>query len=165
LPLLLLTAAIIVAGGAIPIGIHVRERRALVRDIKEHGGIIDWRLIGPERLRSGINEDFDEIYGVIFPVWTGAPVNDASLACIRKLPNLKRLSLDFTNIGDAGMVHVAHLRNLKRLDLDETDVSDASVPLLCQLTQLRDLSLRRSKVNEAGVAELKRAIPGLKVTR
>jgi hypothetical protein len=181
--LFLLTAAVIVAGGAFRIGFHVRERRALVRHIEEHGGMIVWRLIGPESLRSEVNEDFDEICGVHFkpdeetffrrhsgftgPLpWTkGASVDDASIRCLRNAPYLKELSLQGTNISDAGMVHVGHLHNLEYLDIGSTDVSDASVPLLCRLPRLQELSLEGSKVSEAGIAELERAIPALKVTR
>jgi hypothetical protein len=49
--------------------------------------------------------------------------------------------------------------------VQDTDVSDASVPILARLTKLRELYLHGSKVTQVGIAELERAIPGLKVTR
>ena len=92
-------------------------------------------------------------------------IDDGSLACVKDLPNVNRLSLNYTNVGDAGMEHVCRLRNLTRLDLDGTDVSDASVPRLEELSSLKHLFLRDTRLTDAGIAELQRARPGLTIHR
>jgi hypothetical protein len=92
-------------------------------------------------------------------------VNDAALACICVLVDLRELSLSCTDVSDAGIEHVCRLSKLEKLSLDGTDVSDASMPLLKRLKCLKELSLCGTRVSEAGVAELQQALPGLKVTR
>ena len=63
------------------------------------------------------------------------------------------------------MEHVWQLQKLETLDISGTDVTDASIHFLLRLSNLRELSLRGTRVTDAGVAELERAMPGLKVTR
>jgi hypothetical protein len=92
-------------------------------------------------------------------------IDDSSLACVKRLPNLKQLGLSYTNVGDAGMEHVRHLGNLIYLALDGTDVSDASVRLLKELSNLKDVFLRDTRVTDEGIAEFERALPELTIHR
>ncbi len=90
-------------------------------------------------------------------------IDDSSLCCIQSFPELRRLSLAYTNVGDAGMEHVCQLRNLVELDIDGTDVSDASVACLKGLANLQELFLRDTKFTDAGIVELQNALPELMI--
>jgi hypothetical protein len=60
----------------------------------------------------------------------GAKVNDAGVAHLRRLSQLRRLSLNSTAITDAGLEHLSILRQLRELKLNKTKVSAAAVQKL-----------------------------------
>jgi hypothetical protein len=71
----------------------------------------------------------------------GKEISDKHLAQLKGLPILGSLILIQTPVTDAGLVHLEGLKNLKELTLGGTQVTDA------------------------GVAELRRALPALKIVR
>jgi hypothetical protein len=98
--------------------------------------------------------------------WTSGPtVDDATLACITGLPNLKRLDLNFTNVSDAGMEYVSRLRQLESLDLDGTDVSEASIDRLAMMPKLKKLTLDGRRISKSGSARLAAALPKCDIDR
>ena len=181
----LATVALIIAGTGLRIGVPAYRRRATLVMIRERCGIVESRRNGPEWLREWIGEgrmsNFDDIEGVQFRpdlatfkirvrhgFYLGvdvvadpgvATIDDPSLAMIRRLPRLKRLDLDWTNVGDTGMQHVAALTELEELYLRETDVSDACIPILAGLTMLKQLDLTGTRMTDEGVAKLRAALP------
>ena len=82
-------------------------------------------------------------------------VTDADLAGLRKLANLRNLSLGRTAITDAGLVHLQELTGLQKLSLEHTGVSDAGLAHLKSLTELESLNLGLTKVSDAGLVHLK----------
>ncbi len=57
------------------------------------------------------------------------------------------------------------MRQLEDLTLEYMPITDACIPHLAKLTKLRLLSLFGTKVTAAGAAKLKRAIPGVLISR
>ena len=123
-------------------------------------------------------------------ILAGAEVNDADLAPLEQLHDLKFLSLERTPIGDAGLVHLAGLTDLKSLSLAGTKVTDAGLvhlsgtvftgeprsrgtqrsrtadwPQLAPVTSLRKVYVSRTGPTSAGIDSLESANPRLHVTR
>jgi hypothetical protein len=186
----LLTLALVTAGVGVRFGIPAYQKWSALKQLRQYADIGGTRRVGPEWPRGFVGpncldalDEYERIwfsqnperFGRVHPSlaiggW-GRPspppriVNDAVLACISNLPNLKEVDLRYTEISDVGMEHVCCLKKLESLAIDGTDVSDTSIPRLRRLPNLRELSLRGTRVSKAGVEELERAIPGLKVTR
>ena len=117
----------------------------------------------------------------------GTPITDSGLMHLKGLTNLQRLLLMNTSVTDAGLVHLKGLTNMKVLKLDNTRVTDAGLAHLQGMTRMEGLSLVGTSVTEvgmqhlkglpklrllvlsnvaetsSGVAELKQALPGLRV--
>ncbi|MEJ2646997.1 MAG: leucine-rich repeat domain-containing protein [Sedimentisphaerales bacterium] len=77
------------------------------------------------------------------------------------LTNLEYLGLDSTEIKDINSL--ANLKNLRELDLSNTKVTDLNA--LKTLTGLKNLSLRDVSISDDEIAELQKALPGLKIQR
>ena len=54
---------------------------------------------------------------------------------------------------------------MQSLDLQQTNVGDKGLEHLKGLTSLRELNVRQTKVTDAGVANLRKSLPKLKITR
>ncbi|HWE38250.1 MAG TPA: hypothetical protein VG406_16890 [Isosphaeraceae bacterium] len=81
------------------------------------------------------------------------------------LSKLEGLNLGSTNIHEFGLRPVGGLSALRSLDLRDTKIRDADLDHLKTLTNLKVLYLYDTPVTDRGVAELRRAIPGLEVRR
>lgn len=170
------------------VGVRGYRQSVAVREVERLGGRIEVLVVGPKWLRDLVGRDrmriLDEaVEGVTFPpemaiydhgttgafgmfsqLTTDRPiVGDATLACVEKLPYLKRLNLRWTNVGDAGMEHVCKLAALEELELVGADVSDASALQLIQLRNLKKLDVRLTLMTSSGVNELQAALPGCSV--
>ena len=105
----------------------------------------------------------------------GGAFTDVGLAQLRGCTHLKQLQLaamDGGRLTDRGLESLSGLTNLVHLSLVQMDedgpsrwnVTDAGLLRLRGLKELQQLELGSSAVTEAGIAELKRALPNLKVT-
>ena len=68
-----------------------------------------------------------------------------------------------TQVSDAGLAYLKELPNLRCVKLDGTRATDAGLKHLVGMSGLEDLLLRETAVTDSGVAELKRALPDLRV--
>jgi hypothetical protein len=187
-PLWIGLSAVVLAAVAIGlhVGIPIHRQQVAIREIERLGGEVARRPRGPEWFRNFVGEErlmiIDEIVVVIFrpdgatyqkrtnvaflcgsiPTASGQSIDDATLACIVGLPNLKQLSLRWTNVSDSGMEHVCRLHDLEYLDLVGTDVSDASVGGLMQLRHLKRLVVDRRRVSKSGLARIAAVLPKCK---
>ena len=113
----------------------------------------------PGWLRRLLGDDF-------FHCVTGATVfNDASMAAVGDLPNLRRLNFVGTPGTDAGLVYVERLAQLERLNVSDTQITDSGLTHLQGLAQLRELCLRGTGVSAAAVDAVQRALPQCKIER
>lgn len=159
----------------------ISRQRTAIREIEYFNGTVQClHPRGPEWLRQWIGEEWmecvDEPEHVVF--WadeatlsrrsrrggviintTGPLIDDAALACVLGLPNLKSLDLAFSNTSDAGIRVVCRLQNLEKLRLEGTDVSDLSIPILSQMRGLKELNVEHTQVTIAGGRELEAALP------
>jgi len=91
----------------------------------------------------------------------GTSVTDKELVVLTKLPQLKELSLQSTEISTIGLEQLGTVRSLERLDLGHTLLGDNAMPMLASLTNLRVLRLPSTLVEGAGLSSLK-ALPNLR---
>ena len=73
---------------------------------------------------------------------------------LTRLPQLKDLSLQHTEISTIGLEQLAAVRSLERLDLGHTLLGDNALPMLASLTNLRALELPSTLVEGTGLAAL-----------
>ena len=73
------------------------------------------------------------------------------------------VKLSKSRVTDAELKHLAGLQQLKALDLIGTKVTDAGLKHLVGLKQLQVLILDGTKVTAKGKADLKKALPNLKI--
>jgi hypothetical protein len=98
----------------------------------------------------------------------GSPnVTDAGLKEIAKCRKLRSLGLHYCpEVTDAGMREIARAGNLSSLAFSGIRLTDDGLKELATLRHLSELEICRSKmvkVTEAGIADLRRALPKLKV--
>jgi hypothetical protein len=87
-------------------------------------------------------------------ILTGTSVTDAGMIHLKDLRTLRRLDLEFANVGDAGLAHVRGLTGMEHLCLSHTRVTDAGLVNLSGLHRLRYLDLNNTAVSDAGLPQL-----------
>jgi hypothetical protein len=83
------------------------------------------------------------------------PVEDATLACLKGLDKLQKLTLNNTKVTDAGLEQLKGLSSLQKLYLVDTQVTDAGLAHVKELANLQVLSLVGTQVTDAGLEQLK----------
>ncbi len=135
------------------------------------------RLIGPESLRHLLGDDF--FTGVVFVDLNFTRPSIADLGRLRRLKQLKVLTLNFTDvtdegleqlkglrqldllylgqtrITDAGLKHLASFPQLKRLEISYVDIMDTGMKLLGSLTQLEELTLDHDHITSSDLAHIR----------
>ncbi|RPI55459.1 MAG: hypothetical protein EHM55_07790 [Acidobacteria bacterium] len=85
----------------------------------------------------------------------GTSITDREVVVFTRLPALKELSLQHTEISTIGLEQLAAVRSLERLDLGHTLLGDNALPMLASLTNLRVLEMPSTLVEGTGLAALK----------
>ena len=101
-------------------------------------------------------------------VWlnlTGTAVTNAGGGTLRRLKELRRLSLARTSFGDEGVASLVSLSELERLNLYGTSISDAGLLRLAALPKLKKLYLWQTRVTDAGAAAFAASRPDVLVNR
>lgn len=80
-----------------------------------------------------------------------APVDDAGIAGISKVPSHERLEIVHTHFTDAGALPLAKLVNLERLQLGSRKATGAAIKSLTGLKKLRELDLHDGQASVEGV--------------
>ncbi len=143
------------------------RRLVAIREIERLGGIVGSVPTVPQRLGelvgSGRRRMFDDVRTLHF---FKGEASDATLSQIGTLTSIKELVLSGAAVTDPGLAHLKGLTELEKLWLDNnTRLTDAGLVHLNGLTNLKMLSLRNTRVTVAGVAELRRALPQLRIRR
>lgn len=90
-----------------------------------------------------------------------ADVNDATLAPLANMPNLRELDLSHSGVTDAGLQTVAQLKKLEILRLSHTGVTDAGLnQYVVPLETLKQLDVRSTAVSAEALAAWRAARPG-----
>jgi hypothetical protein len=171
--------------GVVWVGVPAYRRRVAIREIEHFSGHVQYlHKCGPDWLRARVGDErmewFDDPDHVVF--WpddanltrrsrlggvvldpTGPQIDDAGLACLLGLPNLKSLDLAFSNVSDSGLKHVCRLEYLEGLRLEGSDVSDLSIPVLSRMRSLKELNVEHTQITKAGGRALEAALPGCAV--
>jgi hypothetical protein len=95
---------------------------------------------------------------------SGTDVTDGELKELAGLKQLQNLKLYGTKVTDAGLKELAGLKRLKHLSLYKSEVTDAGLKHLARFKQLKRFNLSKTKVTAKGIAELKKALPDLKIS-
>lgn len=90
-------------------------------------------------------------------------LNDADLARLTSLRQIRRLMLNHTQVTDRGLVHLQKLSHLNNLGLDETQITDDGLETLHACRSLEFLSLYGTRTTPKGVERLGAALPYLNV--
>ena len=83
---------------------------------------------------------------------------DKAMRTIARLPKLRELHLDYTDISDEGLA-LLHGSAIEELRLDAAAVSDKAIESLASLSSLKRLDLYHTFVTEAGKQRLQAALP------
>ena len=115
---------------------------------------------GPKWLRRFIG---DEYFFTVSGVNLGElKIDDASLAEIKRLTNVKTLDLRNTQVTDIGLKHLKGWTDLTSLNLRDTNITDAGLEHLKGLAKLLELQLN-NKVSDESVKKLQQALPNCKI--
>ncbi len=112
---------------------------------------------GPEWLRRLIGDDY--FFTIVALELRGSNINDANLAAIKRLTDIRWLDIDATKITDDGLEHLTGLTDLQRLNLVNTKITDTGMEHLEGLTTLRWLNLYGTEVTAGGVEKLQQKLP------
>jgi hypothetical protein len=93
----------------------------------------------------------------------GCTITDAGFAKLSGLKKLKRLGLQYAQIGDASMPIVGQNTDLENLTLSFTKVTDAGLPHLYNLQKLQYLAIQSQTITPAAIAVLKQKLPQCKI--
>ena len=96
---------------------------------------------------------------------SGTAVTDEGLEHLKGMPHLETLMLAGTNVTDAGTILLTRHPRLKTLSLSFTSISNSGLQTIKELKYMRRLFLTGSQVTDQGAANLKRALPRLKIVR
>jgi hypothetical protein len=159
-----------------------RQERALVADIEEQGGIVqyDWQVAGKNtwpgpgflkdlcgrdccadvvhiRAAAASKLDFSR-FGALHSIRTlslaGADVTDEGLCYVGRLDTLVTLNLTDTTVTDKGLSCLKGLRSVHHLLLKGTGVSDAGMATLAELPLLETLTVDATNVSDRGLSYL-----------
>ncbi|MCH5377752.1 MAG: hypothetical protein JJ992_27665, partial [Planctomycetes bacterium] len=93
-------------------------------------------------------------------------LDDEELGYISQFRELRELWLDGTEVTGLGLAHLQSLEHLESLELGGVRfLYDVDLEALYPLKSLRSLSIPNARVTEIGIANLERALPGIRVTR
>lgn len=174
--LLVVTAA---SGLAMAVAHHAQlQRRAVAALLQSNPGTrvyYAWQLDargeiiaqpappGPAWLRERLGIDYFSPVAAIEMDYA----TDADLACLERLTNLRRLTLERSiDVTDQGLRHVGKLTNLRVLALLAAEgVTDDGLRPLENLARLENLTLevREDRVTRAAIERLKRALPKCRI--
>ena len=88
-----------------------------------------------------------------------ASIDDAQIAHLENLKQLKRLSLECCQITDDAIAHLRNMGDLEWLDIHKTRITDSCLLHLRGLKKLRYLQLQATKISEHGVRQTQTSLP------
>jgi hypothetical protein len=163
-----LTILAILGPAAVWIGISAYRQPAALREIARVGGrVVATQPRRPKWLRDRVGNEwrmklFDE---VLWLRLDGSKATDSSLSHVGCLTSLQHLSLDNTQVTDLGLVHLKGLTGLSSPNSHIGEFSGRRLLFMRHLGEPLNLSLVNTRVTDAGVADLQRALPGLRIRR
>jgi internalin A len=94
----------------------------------------------------------------------GSGVPEETLKAMQELKDLRVLYLGYVDISPAGLHTLSSLEKVERLGLQGCSrVDDAALKELARWKSLKYLDVQETKVTEKGLAELRKARPGIKI--
>jgi hypothetical protein len=100
------------------------------------------------------------------PAWVlfeGGRVGNRGVASLKRLSQLRGLSLQSTNVDDEVLAALAALPHLETLNLDGCQITDQGLERIEKFPSLKAVAVRGTAVTRNGVERLKAARPGLRV--
>lgn len=169
------------------VGLPSQREQRIAREIRAHGGIVEFEYAGPGWLPAPIGYSvpwFARISSVelrskvpeaaFAQVWSlgkiktlslyGKGFSDTDLKALNQLPGLTFLNLNQTAVTDHGLEHLRQAKALRGLSLDSTPVTDGGLKHLQGLTGLTYLNLDHTHTSAAGRANLRKALPHCTIT-
>jgi len=137
-----------------PNGIQLLQRLPRLQWLSVGGSVTDDCLPHISRLHGLMRLDFYK-----------SRITDTGLAPIRDLQRLVTLVIECKALTDAAIDHVQSLTKLEYLRLLSPKITDIGLVRLGNLPRLKELAICGKHITDAGVAQIRRSIPGLYVTK
>ena len=132
-----------------------QRTQSVIREFERIGCEVVTEHGGPEWLREWIGNKRMKMFNKVVSLkLSRGPVSDADLEHLKRLTNLRYLTLGETQVTDAGLEHLKRLTNLHYLTIGNLQVSDAGLKHLKELPNLAELSLDGTLVSDAGLEHL-----------
>ncbi|MCE9563323.1 MAG: hypothetical protein K8U57_14865 [Planctomycetes bacterium] len=90
-------------------------------------------------------------------------VTNVGLKELTRAKDLETLTLSDAKLTNAGFKELASFGKLRRLVLSGSNITDADLKAFAGMTSLHELIVRGTKVTDSGVADLKKALPKLRI--
>ncbi len=130
---------------------YANKRRAAFSAIRGASGKIEMGIGEPSQLEKWLGS---ELFGTVIKVdLRECKVDNALLAHIAALKELRRLDLSNASIDDDGLRQIAHLP-LRELWLQETNISDASATTISKFKSLDFLQLNATSLSDSFLEHL-----------
>lgn len=155
-----------------------RREQRVVKEIKRHGGLVEYRTCGPEWIPVSIRywsqvyrrvsavhlrdavlpvdtlEQFEEFANCEVIDLTGNANADESLRSICKMKRLAELNLSRSSVTDSGIAYLRQSRSVRRIDCEGTRITGSAIACLGRNPGLTHLNIRDCRISDAGVASL-----------
>lgn len=153
--MLMLAAGLLLASCVVILGMKWWHLHVAIDTVHRHGGIV-W---GPGGLRRTVWRPrlpfVDPVRDVSF---SNPEFNDEDLdevvTALERLGEVRRLSLNGTQVTNRGVEHLLRLPLLETLFLGNTQIDDGAVDAIVQLQQMRILDLSRTRITDSGARRL-----------
>jgi len=121
------------------------------------------RLSRNASLSGQIGPDLSRLRSLTFLDLCGTNLDNAMLANLVPLSQLKELNLRRNNVSDKGFVYIAKIKSLEILNATDTLVTIKGLSLLSALPHLRTVFVRMLQYKPEDLAALKKLLPGVKI--
>ncbi len=91
-------------------------------------------------------------------------MNDIFLAQVGKMRALENLDLSFSSAGDSAVAALSQHYSLRTLNLAHTKITDGSLETLKKMLWLEEIRLNGAKLSYKAVADLRLALPGVRIS-
>ncbi len=85
---------------------------------------------------------------------SNAAITDAGVVDINKMPNLKKLHVEYTKLSDNGIQTLADNKSLQYINLTGTSITDMGLSYLAKMKDLKQVFVYKTKVTAQGIEKI-----------
>jgi uncharacterized membrane protein len=142
----------------------LRNNYRVIKQIGQHSPALAVSFYGRNNYTSALLQELEPIKTQIIQLYVSKmPVSDKDVQWISKLPNLKRLNLNYSDITDQGLQYLVGMQNLHALSVSGTAVTNNGIQALLANKHIKELYVWDSKVTDLEFAAMVKEFPGIKI--